>query len=108
MSKYIDIIPSPIANTTTKARLNEYGEIKSYWITPNAGYVLHDKNFDEPLFDEQGNETGEVVLGFRKDTATVGANYDFVQNENEFYTVREEELPSEEEHFGIQQLDIPG
>lgn len=87
MSKYIDITHLTIANTTIKARLNEDDSIRSYWITPNDGYVLHDKNYDTQVIDEQGNETGEVELGFREDTATVGAKYDFEKNENEFYAV---------------------
>ena len=65
-------------------------------ITPNEGYLLHDKLYDEPVMDEViMEETGKVILGFRKSTATVPVNYDFELNPRQFYAVLETEKPSE-------------
>lgn len=96
---YEDVIPSFIENTTIKKALNN-GVLSSYRITPNSGYVLHDKGMDEPIYDDEGNETGEVVLGFRTSTAGVGANYDWTENPREFYAVLASSVP-EDQIFGV-------
>ena len=95
---YTDVIPSLIENTSMKLRTSD-GKPTNYTITPNSGYVLHDKGYDEPVFDEEGNETGEFILGYRTSTASVGASYNFVINEREFYTVLASTVP-EDQIFG--------
>lgn len=97
--------------------LNDTGT--NYRITPNAGYVLHDKIYDTILEEEVENpETGEmewvetgVVLGYRTTTASVSVRtYDFtpftMQDENgndvtaygarEFYTKPASEVPADQ------------
>ena len=95
---YESVIPTLIENTTMIMALND-GVPLNYRITPNEGYVLHDKNYDEPVFDENGNETGEVILGYRTATAGCGANYDFEANLREFYAVLRTSVP-EDQIFG--------
>lgn len=70
-----------IPNTTMrKAYVN--GVLRTYWITPCEGYVLHDSNYDIPILDEEtGEVTGEVILGYRPSTASCGYNYDFTTTE---------------------------
>lgn len=94
MPKYTSqaVQPSLIENTTMVQ--NFIDDVPStYYITPNSGYVLHDKRYDEPVFDEEGNETGEVILGYRTSTASCAAGYDFVANPWEFYAVLASEVP---------------
>ena len=73
---YEDVIPSMIPNTTMQKRLVD-GVIRNFIIEPIDGYVLHDNGWDSPVLDENGNETGEVILGYRTYKASVGATYDF-------------------------------
>jgi hypothetical protein len=98
---YEDVNPTLIANTTMKKRLRD-GVPTTYTINANEGYILHDKGFDMPIFDEDGNETGEVTLGFRppESTASVPVSYDFTANPREFYAILETELPEGAEIFG--------
>ena len=92
---YEDVNPTLIANTTMRKRILD-GIFKVYTINANEGYILHDKGYDSPVYDETtGEETGEVILGFRppSSTATVAANYDFIANPRELYAILEDELP---------------
>lgn len=98
--RYEDVTPTLIANTTMKLRLLD-DVAKSYWITPNEGYVLHDKGMDEEVIDPITNEpTGEIKLGFRRSTATCAANYDFTTNPREFYAVLESDVPADQIYGG--------
>ena len=98
---YTEIVnPTLIENTTMLKVFTDEGVHRNYRITPNAGYVLHDKGMDTPIFDEEtGEPTGEVILGFRTSTASVGASYDFAVNEREFYAVLATTVP-EDQIFG--------
>jgi len=89
---YENVNPTLIANTTMQKRLYD-GIHKSYLITPNEGYVLHDKVGDLIETDEI---TGEEIktLAYFRGTCTCGANYDFVANSREFYTVPESSVPA--------------
>jgi hypothetical protein len=92
---YEDVNPTLIANTTMQKRFIN-GVHKQYLINANEGYILHDKGYDSPVYDEiTGEETGEVILGFRppSSTATVAASYDFTANPREFYAILEDDLP---------------
>ena len=84
---YEDVIPTLIENTTMQKRLLN-GVHRTYLITANAGYVLHDTISD---WDEPNLETGEFThhLGYTTGTTTCPANYDFVANPREFYAVPE-------------------
>ena len=92
--RYEDI-ETKIPNTTMQKRILNDSEI-TYCITPNEGYLLHDKLYDEPVMDDATmEETGKVILGFRKSTATVPVNYDFELNTRQFYAILETEKPTE-------------
>ena len=63
---------------------------KQYGIKPKEGYKLHDTRADEEIIDmESGEPTGEIKKGYRKNKVTVSANYDFNENPNEFYAVKD-------------------
>lgn len=61
---------------------------KIYKIYPEKGYKLHEKSRDEIAVDENGNETGEVLLGYTEGVITASADYDFAKNEREIYAVQ--------------------
>ena len=91
---YQDVNPTLIENTTMRLRLRD-GIPQSYWITPNEGYVLHDKVGDLIETDEI---TGEEIktLAYFRGTCTCGANYDFAANPREFYAVLESSVPADQ------------
>lgn len=94
---YTEIVnPSPIENATVLKVFSDNNVHRNYRITPNSGYVLHDKGYDVPIFDEEGNETGEFIPGYRRSTASVGASYDFAVNEREFFTVLASTVPEDQ------------
>ena len=111
---YEDVIPSLIENTTMqKTFLN--GVHRAYTITPNDGYVLHDKNYDEEVIDPMTlMPTGEIKLGYRPSTASCGYNYDFTTTQvtavngqivtaygsREFYAIPETEVPADQIYGG--------
>lgn len=78
-----------IENTVVEVKKNIKGEIFAYKISPCEGYKLHAKHLDEPIFDDNGNETGGIKKGYTKAFATVEANYDFKENPREIYAVKE-------------------
>lgn len=93
---YEDVIPTLIENTTMQKRLLD-GVHRTYRITPNEGYVLHDKERDWYELDpETGMESEEVTLGYTTGTATCAANYDFTANPREFYAVPENSVPADQ------------
>lgn len=91
-----DLIPSLIENTSMKKVFRD-GIHVQYDITPNEGYVLHDSTYDTPILVEgTGEETGEVVLGYRVSTASVAARYDFEANPRELYAVLASDVPADQ------------
>lgn len=95
MITYEEVTPTPIENATVKKLLLD-GVHKTYNISPNEGYVLHDKNYDLPVLDEEGGETGEFILGYRTNTASCPATYDFTENPREFYAVLASTVPADQ------------
>lgn len=96
---YEDVIPTLIINTSMQIFSSD-GVQRRYTITPNDGYVLHDKGYDEEVLDPETMEpTGEVILGYRTSTASCNMNYDFTVNPNEYYAVLRSEVP-ESQIFG--------
>lgn len=96
-------INPPLIENTSMLKGFVDGVHKGYEITPNTGYVLHDKRYDDPIFDDNtGEETGDIILGFRTSTASCSADYDFVENPYEFYAVLATEVP-EDRIFGVVQ-----
>lgn len=104
MATYIreEVIPSYVDNATVKKVIRvEDNRHMRYEITPNDGYVLHDKGYDTIVYDEETLEpTGEVILGYRRTTASCPASYDFDVNENEYYCVPEADVPADQ-IFGV-------
>jgi hypothetical protein len=70
------ITPSPIPNATVLEKLRD-GALYAYLIAPNDGYLLHDNTNDVPVWDEFGNETGEMTSYFVSGDTTTPASYDF-------------------------------
>jgi hypothetical protein len=110
---YEDLIPSLIPNTTMQKSLLD-GVLRAYRITPNEGYVLHDKARDIDEFNPETNER-EFYLGYTRSTVSCGFNYDFspveVVDENgvirtgygalrELFAIPESEVPADH-IFGI-------
>jgi hypothetical protein len=100
-----------IPNTTIV--LNSAGTY--YYITPDEGYVLHDSNYDDVIFNEETGEEIGIQLGYRRTTASVFIRtYDFTPHEmldeagntvmaygaRNFYTKLETDVP-ENQIFGV-------
>lgn len=65
-----------IPNAVMRKRLVD-GVLRNFMIKPAEGYLLHDNGYDELVYDDDGNETGEVIFGYRSTEGSVGYNYDF-------------------------------
>ena len=83
---YENVIPSPIENTTVKKLLVD-GIHKTYNITANAGYVLHDNTLDYFKIDENGNITNELVLDYTTEMTSCRWDYDFATNPRDFFAI---------------------
>ena len=68
-----------IPNTTMTKMINaDTGILLAYNITPNDGYVLHDKELDhQELNPETMEPIGKVTLGYYPIARSCGTNYDF-------------------------------
>lgn len=94
-----------IENATMK-KVFVNGVHRLYEVTPNEGYVLHDNTYDAPVFDENGDETGEIILGYRTSSATCTvAQLDPENgvNARDFYAVPIDEVPADQ----IRDVDVP-
>ena len=92
-----------IANLTITPIYNSLGNHSQWLITPNEGYVMHDKMLDEEVTDPMTLEpTGEVVLGFYAGSSSVRYDYDFTANPREFYAVLRTEVPGGSNIFNIE------
>ena len=99
-----------IPNATVE--LNRFGT--QYNVTPNEGYVMHDKAYDEAEVDEAFIPTGNIILGYRPTTASIGLNNDLsartmldeagnevtAYTEREFFCKLRSEVP-ENQIFGV-------
>ncbi len=93
------VIPSPIENTLVVKGIVD-GTHRAYEITPNNGYVLHDKGRDWVDIDPETEEE-TIKLGFTRGTASCPATYDFVANPREFYAVLETSVPTDQIFGGV-------
>jgi hypothetical protein len=95
---YEDVNPTLIANTTMQKIFRD-GVWHGYYIAPNDGYVLHDKENDWTDIDPI---TGEEVLylGYSSGRVSCGTSYDFAANPREFYAVLETDVPADQ-IFGL-------
>lgn len=90
-------VKTKIEHATFEERTDDDGNIISYRITPNEGYMLHEITLDEVVMDENGNETGEIKKGYTTAYVTCGANYDFEENPREIYVETYDKTYFEEE-----------
>jgi hypothetical protein len=94
---YENMETSFIENATMTRRLYaDSTEVMKYRIYPNEGYVLHDTQYDQPVYDEEtGEETGEIKKGYIPYPSFVSCSgrYDFAVNEREFYCVPTDTVP---------------
>jgi hypothetical protein len=75
-----------IPNTRMEAYYNANNVLRVYYIYPLEGYGLHHNAYDEPILDEEGNPTGEVIQRFTTAFLTVPYNYDFEANPENIFT----------------------
>lgn len=88
--------------------------ITGYRVAPNEGYVLHDKNLDTEVMDEETMmPTGEVRLGYRSYPLFCGVqpNYDFdntkimdgytAYGNREFFARPASEVPADQIFGGV-------
>lgn len=86
-----------IPNTRMEAYYNSDNVLRRYYIYPAEGYALHHKLYDEEVVDEETLEpTGEVIQRFTTAFTTVVADYDFVANPDELFTVPLSELDEDQ------------
>lgn len=103
---YETVTPSPVPNTIVQKMINN-GVHLAYTITPIDGYVMHDKNYDTEVLDENDEPTGEVLLGYHPSRGSVAVNYDFAETtvidgytaygSREFFARPESEVPPDHE-----------
>jgi hypothetical protein len=79
-----------VPNTTTKVFINSSGTATQYKIEPDDGYVLHVKEEDEKIWDENY----ENILGYRERYSyggtSVHISYDFTVKVPDTYTYTDE------------------
>ena len=104
---YEDVIPSLIPNTTMQKRLLD-GVHRTYIITPDEGFVMHNKSRD---FLDMDPATGEYTLqklGFSAAPATCAANYDFTPcTVTDFDGTTYTAYGTVKEFFTIPRTDVP-
>lgn len=100
MSMFVDMDTTFVENARMTKRLHDNStEVRQYRIYPNEGYVLHDRECDEIVMDEDGNETGERRPGFVRYPAfaSCGGTYDFHgENPREFYCVPQDSVDEDQ------------
>lgn len=107
---YEDVTPTLIPNTTMLKMLRD-GVHKTYRITPNEGYVLHDKARDWDHTDDDGNIT-ESFQGFTRVTASCPASYDFTpvtvnHTDGNGYTVPVTAYGAQREFYAVLESEAP-
>lgn len=81
---YKEIEPK-IENTIFEERVVD-DKVLSYRVRPIDGYKLHEITLDSPLFENGIEVEGKIKLGYTKSYITIGANYNFSQNNRQIYT----------------------
>ena len=96
-----------VPNTTTEVFVNSQGKRTQYYIKPNDGYVLHVKDEDENIYDENY----ENVIGrnerYSAGGCSVHIGYDFTVKTPDVYTYTDEngnELTIPIERIGEQEF----
>lgn len=89
-----NVNPSLIENTTMQKVLIG-GVHRSYYITPNEGYVLRDNRRDwVDINPDTGDET--PMEGYMRGTISVAATYDFTANPYDIRAVLESSVPADQ------------
>jgi hypothetical protein len=83
-------------NTTATEFRNTAGVFKGWYVSANEGYVMHTTSHDEHLSDDEGNPTGDIILGYTRAAVFVPYNYDFANNPKQIYAQLESEIPDPE------------
>lgn len=86
----IDIEPL-FENTTAKASYSG-GILMAYRIYPNEGYLLHTTSYDEPILDDEGNETGNIKKGYSEGFISINRKYDFNANPFDIYAIAKSDV----------------
>lgn len=93
---YVTMENSLIENATTKQSIDDAtNELRGYRIYPNDGYVLHDTQYDQTVYDENDEPTDEVTPGYISypSFVFVGPRYDFIENPRQLYCVPADTVP---------------
>ena len=103
----VDVTPV-YENTTMQASYNSENVLRTYWIKPIEGYVLHSSSYDVEVIDEEtGLPTGEILLGYISYPASVSVayNYDFEANPRNIFAVPADSVPENQIFGGINKPD---
>lgn len=80
----------PEIENVTITEMRDDGELRGYKLSPNTGYVLHNAINDQPVFDENNEETGEMTPYFCTGDTTVRYDYDFDKIVEDTYLYKDE------------------
>lgn len=106
MALIYETMETLIQNTTMeKMYINDV--FRGYNVTPNEGYILHDKELDVEEIDPVTYEpTGAIKLGYYPIARSIGASYDFdnttvidgytAYGEREFFARPTSEVPADQ------------
>lgn len=94
---YINVAPV-YENTTMQEYYDNANVLRAFRIAPIEGYVLHSTSYDEEVYDEEGNPTGEILLGYIPYPAfvQVGYNYNFELNPKQIFAVPADTVPADQ------------
>lgn len=87
-------MPQITNSTVTPYYSQTSGELITYQIRANYGYVLHDSELDILDIDPFTEEEISRLAGFTSATCSCSADYDWEANPREFYAIFESEIPA--------------
>lgn len=105
---FVEVTPI-IPNTTMQQFVNANDVATAYKITPNEGYVMHNKGRDFNIYDDYGNVI-DRKQGFTSAPTTCPISYDFTPFEmtcdngqtvtaygtKEYFVIPESEIPADQ------------
>lgn len=83
---YETVTPSPVENATVRKMMSD-GVHRQFFINPNEGYLLHDKELDFSRIIDFDTMAEETYLGFTTGLCSCFRTYDWDTNPREFYCV---------------------
>ena len=81
-----DVTPI-IPNTTMKVWSNFQGSPKIYYIYPAEGYAIHNNEYDDKIYDDEGNVIGVERQRFSTLWTQVPVTYDFNANPDGIFAI---------------------